>query len=361
MNRNHAAALMFCLLCSPTAAQQLTVDCDRGDDLAEALRKATDSELTWIAVRGTCVGNFKIDARVSILVSGESNQTTALVSPDEGVVVDLSGPAPIVLESFEIRGGTRGVNARGPLKVVRLCDLHDNGAALFAEDGAKLHVFGSEIHDNDMALHCEGQSSCSLSLSNVAGSRFRALSVEGRSNLQVFQSQIRRNPSIGALIADGSKLLVQASLFADNHVAHIVAERRSEVELSSGTVVGVEGDATEFALAASFDTLVRTSPFEQGAAVEIRGKVLGIHNSYLALERVKIFGSLELRDFARAKIGDATITGRVVCTSGGDAACGEGVAATFDGCASARVCERGRPNEGLLERPRDPDGITTLP
>jgi len=340
-------------------AQQLEVDCDAGDDLAQALEESESSGLTWIAVTGTCVGDFEFAPRVSIRIEGRG---ATLESPGEGIVMRIGGTAAVQLQGFETRAGAIGIMAVGRESwvTVRQCDIHDNGAGMMAVRGARMAATFSDIHDNDRGLTCADGSRCSIDSSTVRKND-SAVEVEGQSHLDSTRAEIVSNRGNGVLVRGRSSVDVDQTTFSENGASHVPLVERSDAVLQNGTLVGAPGDPTQLALATASLSSAATSRF--GTAVEIHGDVLAVDSSFLVFDAARVSGDVQIVDFAKAKILGSAIAGTVRCDSGGDAVCREGSTARIRGCAgarpgcSARSAGDERPGGGWFERLEQPSSV----
>jgi hypothetical protein len=321
----------------PVHAGKTTVDCDRGDDLAAALRKAEKGDTTVITVTGTCIGSFSSRAPALKLV-GQSPESSALVgSPGggglAGTVLRVSGSGNLVIENLGIGRGITGIEVAGSDRSIHLsnCTIFENNSGLVIGSGASGVILDTVVHSNDSyGIRINDGATASILDSIVRDNGGRGLVVARNATLALERTEVTGHGGVGIDAYLLSSVHIRDAQLNDNGQAHLVATDRSSILVSAGTAVGRSGDSTPVAAGVGLNSSLMTD-----TASDLHGDVFSTDDSYVWVDGATVHGSVFLRDFSRTKLVHATVEGTVQCQSASDAICDPSTVATTTGCDSA--------------------------
>lgn len=132
-----AALLLFtgALPAATAAPNTITVDCDRGQTIANALMQGDFRKQLVVNIRGTCNGSVRIE-RENVTLSGDGTATIIATDASTDAVTVVANGAN--LEGLTLSGGRFGVSSYGVFRlVISDCvieDTHMDGIRVFAGD-----------------------------------------------------------------------------------------------------------------------------------------------------------------------------------------------------------------------------------
>lgn len=194
----HATAMtLIAVGLLPTASAQsitVTVDCSRGQTIANALKQGDFRKPLVVVVRGTCNEHVSI-SRDDVTLRGESGTEPTVNGRDSGTDTIVILKDTVSIEDLTVTGGYNGIRLQGPFSAV----VKNVFVRYTAMNG--IHVRAGDMEIENSTVEYAGGSGLGL---------VRAASVRIFSN----------------------------SHFQHNHLAGIYAEKNSTVSVSGGTVNG---------------------------------------------------------------------------------------------------------------------------
>jgi len=330
---------------------ELEVDCDRGDSLYRALRRAERASYARIHVRGTCLGANVITGDNFVEIIGDPNGGAVLQSGPSPVLFAV-GSGTLLLQDVRLVGGM-GLRASGSGRVVGLtrCEIDSQSLGVFADQGVGALVVDSDIRALDTAVLVK-DSQVVVQETRLHDSTFAARTFGGLLWLDRVEAV---DNLIGVLAEDRSSLIVLGGQFSENGQGHLGGTNDTRIQVYN-TQVGGPGDGT--ALSLSGDGGVAIEVFYDDAATDIWGGVSLRDDSFLSLGGATIHGSIQARGFSRVLV-EGTVERGVGCGSAADAFCGFAASTTTQGCPSApQVC---LPAENAASGPSSPRIVPVPP
>ncbi len=313
------------------AARSITVDCDKGQDLALAIDKASRAGVKNIRILGTCHGNFRI-AETALSLRGVSPEVSAIVGTVGDPAIEITAPGRSVIDKLSVRGENFGVKVVGHRAEVSIvdCRIHDNIVGVILDGGADSYIASTEVYGNELGIQLLNGSQSSVVESTIRDNTSHGLIARANSYLAITDSVVRGHGQVGILSAQTSWVAAAGTRFEDNGEIHAFARDRSKLTVRSGSLLGSAGDPTLFSV--GVDDMSR---LQVNSSVELHGDLLGSNFSYVTLSTSTLFGSMWLQDFTTARVGLSEIEGELSCSTGSDAYCGSGTVASTSGCDSA--------------------------
>jgi parallel beta-helix repeat protein len=209
--RSLVALPVFSLLVSVAAAANVTIDCDAGAKIREALIRLKPSDT--LLVTGTCKENVVVPAEIlRVTLDGQGK---AMIDAQPATAAIAITGREVTIKRFTIRGGRNGIN------VLR---------------GASAMIDGNSIQQTGAA----GQPGSGLGI-NVAQHSFAA----------IVNNTIQNNPRAGILVHESSSARIGfadvASTGHGNTIQHngreaILLQRGSTARIVGNTIRGNRGD-----------------------------------------------------------------------------------------------------------------------
>jgi len=353
-----AALLIFVLLVAMPVPPEVTVDCDAGDDLARALRKAKRFPGTTIHVTGTCTGTFTVAAR-NIRLRGDPSGSTVIEGPRDAIATRLT-VLDVTVDSFimsdiTVRNGWIGVHLRGGISTnsnVFINDsiFEDNYGGVLIDSGSFARVETSTFRSNQVGVTVLFNSQGSIADCDIRDSGILGIDVYDDSIAGVHGTSVSGSGDIGMAVSIGSFLGINEGTLTDNDGVHLLAQDRSKLQLRN-TAIGSGTDATQLAMFVDDSSILRSFRTVSWGDIFATGAV------HLSNDDDAIHGSIFLEDFTQANLSRTSVDGVIDCTSGSDAFCSGGVTASTTGCASAAApctSAAAQPSESARERPAVP-------
>ena len=136
------AVTLIALVVLPTASAQtltLTVDCGRGQTIAQALRQGDSRKPLVVVVRGTCNEHVSV-TRDDVTLRGEPSTEPTVNGPDSGTDTIVISKDTVSIEDLTVTGGFNGIRLQGPFQAavrkVLVRNTANNGILLRAGDMA---------------------------------------------------------------------------------------------------------------------------------------------------------------------------------------------------------------------------------
>ena len=261
------AMTMIALGMLPTAAAQsltVTVDCSRGQTIADALKQGDSRKPLVVIVRGTC-SEFVMITRSDVTLRGQSIEDSVVSGPGTSAPAILIQADRVNLEQMTVTGGANGVVLSGPFGAsmthvvvrdpssgsavlvraggdlgVSACTLTQANIGLQLQRGGSARVFSdTEIRDNDNAGVFAGVNS-TVNVgdgSKVTGNGGHGIEVQTGSQANISNSEIAYNQT-GVLVSGPSG----ASIGGGKSIHH---NREHGVLAQAGAVLSVYGTTVE--------------------------------------------------------------------------------------------------------------------
>ncbi len=320
---------------------EITVDCDRGGDLAAVLADLVDRTdgPVVVNVAGTCAGPIEI-ATDDVTLRGESSGTSAI----EGVGARFATPPPAVVTAHGVR------NLR--LEKLRISDGPVGVAAIAAE----VTIESSELSRTDVGVAAQ------LSSVALAGVTLRdgRIGVEARrSRVGIGFSTIDRISDEAIAATEFSEIVMLHSTAVSDGLSvrnsglvatrcelegSIHARSHSRVSLggSAGSTAALRGGIS----ASNSEVFLFQLPVDGAVSVSDGGFLTaigaGIGSVLLAsaadarISSGHVAGAILVDGFSTAQLVSTAVAGEVVCRRGADALCEQSQLASVSGC---RNCE----------------------
>src|SRR5262245_46266200 len=217
-------------------SRRIDVDCQNGGLLERAIAKAAKLGQVDIYLHGVCAGNFVI-ATDGITLWGATSDS-GLAAPDGGAnrlpVLEVDD-AQAQLRELVVLGGEVGVVARGWnadvfLGGVDVSGQIQGGAGVVATRGAIATLFDSTVRNGNVGIVAD--SSSEINLQNVVVTNLQlGVAVTGASFAAFTDTTIANNREAGLTVDSRSDANIFASTFRDNGQVHINAGEWSEVNV----------------------------------------------------------------------------------------------------------------------------------
>jgi hypothetical protein len=331
-----AAFLVFVVLVVMAVPPEVTVDCDAGDDLARALKKAKRFPGTTIRVSGTCTGTFTV-AAPDVKLLGDPAGSTVLEGPADAIaqrwtVLDVTVDR-FTMRHVTVRNGWIGAHLRGGISTNSTTQIigsrfEDNYGGVLIDSGSFARVETSVFQSNQVGVTVLFNSQGSIADCDIRDSGVLGIDVYHDSIAGVQNTSVTGSGGIGMAVNIGSYLGVNDSSLADNDGVHFLVQDRSKLQLRNATL-GSDSDETELAMFVDDSSLLRSFRTESWGDLFATGAV------HLESDDDAFHGSIVMEDFTQANLSRTNVDGGIECRSGSDAFCSTGVTATVSGCASA--------------------------
>jgi hypothetical protein len=329
-----AAAVALGLHAGAGLPGTIEVDCAAPGALEKALGSAVKAGQVDIRLHGVCKGNYVIDFDGVTLVG--ATDESGLAAPPAGTELPVLEviDAKAALRGLVVHPGVVGVAIRGWNAELLLDDVDVvdpeglDAVGVFARRGAFVRLVDTTLRDGDVGLLVDDDAGATLEHVTLQNQRVGVVIVQ--ESWAVLSDVTIEGSRTGGLDVDTrSDVRVLSGTFRDNAQIHASANDGSTIRLSSGVVLGSDGDTTTYAFgAASRSTITASSP------AAVHGHVSMIDGSSITLGDAVLHGDLVLEQFSNAVVRDSDITGTIYCLEGSHAICDDATATAVDGCPS---------------------------
>lgn len=243
---------------STASAQSLTVtvDCSRGQKIANALRQGDFRKPLVVVVRGTCNENVSV-TRDDVTLRGAPGTEPTVNGPDARTDTIVISKDTVSIEDLTVTGGFNGIRLQGPFQAavrrVLVRNTANNGILLRAGDmelvdttvenagasglvlgrAASIRVVNSHFrYSHFMGIYAQNNSTLTINGGTVSDNEGHGISVDYGSdgtisNVEIFNNFTGIMVSTGHATADGG-----------NNVHH---NRQHGVVAQAGAVLGLNG------------------------------------------------------------------------------------------------------------------------
>jgi hypothetical protein len=244
----------------PTASAQtltVTVDCNRGQTIATALRQGDSRKPLIVVVRGTCNEHVSI-SRDDVTLRGQPGTGAAVNGPDPGIDTIVILKDTVNIEDLTVTGGFNGIRLQGPFYagvrnvlvqntanngiIVRAGDIaienstveYAGGSGLALSRGASARIFNNSHFRNSHldGINVQGNSTVGVNGGTVSDNEGQGISVDNGSQGTIGNVEIFNNAT-GILVSTS-----QATVGGGNNIHH---NREHGVLAQAGAVLGVFG------------------------------------------------------------------------------------------------------------------------
>ena len=253
------AVTLIAFLVLPTASAQnltLTVDCGRGQTIAQALRQGDSRKPLVVVVRGTCNEHVSV-TRDDVTLRGEPSTEPTVNGPDSGTDTIVISKDTVSIEDLTVTGGFNGIRLQGPFQTavrkVLVRNTANNGILLRAGDmalvdstvenagasglvlgrAASVRVVNSHFrYSHFMGIYAQNNSTLTIEGGTVSDNEGHGINVDFGSDGTISNVEIFNNFT-GIMVSTG-----HATLDGGNNVHH---NRQHGVVAQAGAVLGLNG------------------------------------------------------------------------------------------------------------------------
>lgn len=218
------ATLLVCAVCE--AQTQVTVNCNIGETITNALQSATTDQPITIMVTGTCNEHVVINRDDVTLIKGSSGGVVHGTNATQDTIT-VNG-ARTVISKLTVTGGKRGIIVNGGA-TIKSCEVNSvpQSGIVFYHGGHGM-VEKCTIERNDsFGIAIEGGSATIIKSdisSNTDGGIVVSLSGSARigltDNMAYAGNTIENNKSNGIMINDGSSTFIGGNKISGNGTQH---------------------------------------------------------------------------------------------------------------------------------------------
>jgi len=248
----------------PTASAQtltVTVDCNRGQTITQALRKGDSRNPLIVVIRGTCNEHVSI-SRDDVTLRGQPGTGATVNGPSATTDTIVILKDTVNIEDLTVTGGFNGIRLQGPsyagVKNVLVRNTANNGIIVRAGDiaienstveyaggsglvlgrAASARVFGNSNfrHSHFNGIYAQNNSTVLVNGGTVSDNEGQGISVDYGSDGTINNVEIFNN-AIGISVSTS-----HASVGGGNNIHH---NRQFGVIASAGAVLGVNGSTIE--------------------------------------------------------------------------------------------------------------------
>jgi hypothetical protein len=254
------ALTLFAVGSLPAASAQtltVTVDCNRGQTIANALKQGDSRKPLVVVVRGTCNEHVSIN-RDDVTLRGQPGAGATLNGPSATTDTIVILKDAVNIENLTVTGGFNGIRLQGPsyagVRNVLVRNTANNGIIVRAGDIAIENSTVEYAGGSGLALS-RGASARIFNDSHVRYSHLDGINVQGNSTVGVNGGTVSDNEGQGIAVDNGSQgtignveifnnatgILVstsQATVGGGNKIHH---NREHGVLAQAGAVLGVSG------------------------------------------------------------------------------------------------------------------------
>jgi hypothetical protein len=324
--------------------REITVDCDRGGDLARELRalaSLSDRGPVTVHVVGTCRGPIGIELD-DLTLRGVSPERSAIVgAPGAGTIVEAHGVRNLRLESLALRDGRRGVVLETADAVIAGCELARTDLALVIR-GSSVSVRGTRIEDARAAIDAR-RSRLDVSFSTIDDIEDTGIAASEFSDVVLFKTPVA---SDSISVERSSLLVVTSELDTAVHArtySHVsLAGSAREPSILRGAIFASNSEVHVFHQPVTGPVSVEGASWLTATAAELQGLVLERRAGAL-LTTSSVAGDVRASGFSTIELAGTTVAGELACRSGSDAVCEGAALGGSSGCESCRASEAARP------------------
>jgi hypothetical protein len=258
----HATAMTLIAVGSlPTASAQtltVTVDCDRGQTITDALRQGDARKPLVVVVRGTCNEHVSI-GRDDVTLRGQPGTGATVNGPNASTDTILILKDAVNIEDLTVTGGYNGIRLQGPSYagvknvlvrntafngiIVRAGDIaienstveYAGGSGLALARAASARVFGNSNfrHSHFNGIHAQNNSTVLVNGGTVSDNEGHGISLDYGSDGTISNVEIFNNAT-GIFVSTS-----RASVGGGNRIHH---NRELGVLAQAGAVLGVDNN-----------------------------------------------------------------------------------------------------------------------
>jgi len=331
----YTTLLGFALLAAvpppPTMPPTFRVNCDVGQSLTTALKRAEFFPGATILIRGTCRGNFVVKTNELRLIGLTPQQSSLAPSADglQAPLLHVRDARNVYIRGLGFHDGYVGIQfERSPGGTVVDSEVWNNEAGAYYRNSIDGYVLNSSFHDNEAGLTADTYSNVTVTGSELRDNRYAGAGVFRYSSLSLIDSEVTGNGFLGAGAYVHSWLSLWNATFTDNGEVHVLARERSDLLITAATL-GPATDATPFSLSLQGD-----SSLYSYSNTQFTGDV-SVAASHLELGAVRVDGAIWAREFAHVLLYSSEVTQSVNCNTAADLVCGSSTLVATFGCPSA--------------------------
>jgi hypothetical protein len=239
MNRKQlfAAALLAVGMIASASAQttSFTVDCTRGQSIADAITRADARKPLLVIVRGTCNESVTI-SREDVTLRGHPSVGGAVAGAvGSNTIVIFANRVSI--EDLTVIGGNIGILLQGPF----FADIRDttvqstSGAGIVVRAG-DIAISGTTVEGaGGRGVILQRGASARITFSHLHGNTSQGIYAETNSTLILIGSRILANGSHGIQLESGSQGSISGSQIAENETGVFV--NASQASIGSNNII----------------------------------------------------------------------------------------------------------------------------
>jgi len=224
----------------PTASAQtltVTVDCNRGQTIANALRQGDSRKPLVVVVRGTCnehlsISRDDVTLRADPMIGGTVN------GPNPGADTIVVAASRITLDGMVVTGGRDGVVANpGRLALNNATIQNAGNRGLVLDSGASAHVADSRIISNSAIGVQIQQNSVLTSIgTRIAGNGNAGVVATTGSEALFIRSEISNNGADGINAYMGVVLVVNSGNISYNGARGVACNAHCTMQLANSKI-----------------------------------------------------------------------------------------------------------------------------
>ncbi|MCM2312861.1 MAG: right-handed parallel beta-helix repeat-containing protein [Steroidobacteraceae bacterium] len=235
----------------------MTVDCSRGQKIANALRQGDFRKPLVVVVRGTCNEHVSI-SRDDVTLRGRPGSGATVNGPDSGTDTIVILKDTVNIEDLTVTGGLNGIRLQGPFYagvknvlvrntasngiIVRAGDLavengtveHAGGSGMVLARGASARIFGNSHfrHSHFTGIYAQDNSTFIVNGGTVNDNEGHGINVDYGSHGTINNVEVFNNAT-GIMVSASHAIVGGGNNIHDNRAYGVVAQ--------AGAVLGVNG------------------------------------------------------------------------------------------------------------------------
>jgi hypothetical protein len=300
------------LITLPVHAGQVTVDCDAGESIEEAIHqefiRSRGIEGIVVDVLGTCVDNVRVQVNRVTLRGGILESPVNEEGEPVGNALTMMNSQEFRLDGVTIRRSRTGLMAENSLGTVDDCRIEEN-------------IYGAMLHDSNVLFR----------QTRLAGNAYTAVWAQLGSAVGLYEAEIVDNGRWGVVVGWNSGGTIDDSTITGSDYG-AMAVYESGIDIDDTTVQDIAYTALVLYMnssaflrdstftSASFTVDVEADSIVQSLGeLEVNGSILLWGHGRIDLSRATIAGDVIAMRFSDVALDFSTASGWLYCADASDA------------------------------------------